>query len=92
MYVGGENYGLVQETVETENKRLSRKLRLWICNFISLFIDMKVIVPPDYVDEITGVFFSFSIKHINVVWWSTITFFFLFEPKQNQEIYKEWIT
>lgn len=67
MYVGGENYGLVQETVETENKRLSRKLRLWICNFISLFIDMKVIVPPDYVDEITGVFFSFSIKHINVV-------------------------
>lgn len=26
MYVGGENYGLVQETVETENKRLSRKL------------------------------------------------------------------
>lgn len=58
MYVGGENYGLVQETVETENKRLSRKLRLWICNFSSLFIDMKVIVlPPDYVDEITGVFF-----------------------------------
>lgn len=71
MYVGGENYGLVQETVETENKRLSRKLRLWICNFSSLFIDMKVIVlpppPPDYVDEITGVLFSFSIKPINVV-------------------------
>lgn len=69
MYVGGEYYGLVQETVETENKRLSRKLRLWICNFSSLFIDMKVIVlpPPDYVDEITGVFFSFSIKPINVV-------------------------
>lgn len=74
MYVGGENYGLVQETVETENKRLSRKLILWICNFSSLFIDMKVIVlpplpppPPDYVDEITGGFFSFSIKPINVV-------------------------
>lgn len=48
MYLGEEIYSLVQETVETESKRLSRKIRLWMCNFSSSFIGMRVLALPLY--------------------------------------------